>query len=447
MQDSTPPLLKKSRSGCKECRRRKVKCDEVRPICGNCERRFVDLDACEYNEQIPPRRISRPRKREASQQTVDLVRNEPSRGLSPCVIGDDCSALRALELRLMYHWATVVCPIMPSWNTRGKQHCQEVLTQSAFQTDITMSPLLALSALHLLAHSPDDEILSISLSQYVDCALKRQREWIEQTPREPKVVIWLAASMLANIAWHMGNRRQGDEAYQLPLSALKMAAGCKALFLQSPEYFKREGYATTCLGGPLPLLDDLQLPPESLQQLQVVVADLDSLLEGFHVGQMPVDADRTAYQDAAEYIKFLYRAYFSLVPADTLRRAVFAMPLRANEGFIRLLEAHQPLSMALYARALVFCKGFEEAWWLNGKGPYEAVSQNVLGMYGLMPPEFHWSMDWPLKMLAGEFQLTRPSIDPMLATQLWNSQETLDFLSGTETVPVTSPDDLVQWYQ
>ncbi|CUS10031.1 unnamed protein product [Tuber aestivum] len=43
----------KSRNGCMTCRRRRVKCDEIRPICTNCTRRELD---CMYAAYCPPGR-------------------------------------------------------------------------------------------------------------------------------------------------------------------------------------------------------------------------------------------------------------------------------------------------------------------------------------------------------------------------------------------------------
>ncbi|KAE9381979.1 hypothetical protein N431DRAFT_393715 [Stipitochalara longipes BDJ] len=40
---------KKSRGGCKTCKERKLKCDEIKPTCGNCQRRFISTQPCDYS--------------------------------------------------------------------------------------------------------------------------------------------------------------------------------------------------------------------------------------------------------------------------------------------------------------------------------------------------------------------------------------------------------------
>lgn len=71
--DSGPPTRrahKKSRKGCRICKERKLKvrissiviqydpylrrqCDEVKPVCGNCERRFVKIRSCDWSQPTP----------------------------------------------------------------------------------------------------------------------------------------------------------------------------------------------------------------------------------------------------------------------------------------------------------------------------------------------------------------------------------------------------------
>ncbi|KAJ5767712.1 hypothetical protein N7533_000295 [Penicillium manginii] len=58
------------RTGCWTCRRRKKKCDEIRPICGGCSRNEL---GCSWPTIIPGRRNSRP-ENELSKENADLRR-------------------------------------------------------------------------------------------------------------------------------------------------------------------------------------------------------------------------------------------------------------------------------------------------------------------------------------------------------------------------------------
>ncbi|KAK6441433.1 hypothetical protein LTR95_002336 [Oleoguttula sp. CCFEE 5521] len=43
---------KKSKNGCRTCKVRKVKCDERRPLCRNCERHFVNIVECDFEGHV-----------------------------------------------------------------------------------------------------------------------------------------------------------------------------------------------------------------------------------------------------------------------------------------------------------------------------------------------------------------------------------------------------------
>ncbi|TKA74133.1 hypothetical protein B0A55_06832 [Friedmanniomyces simplex] len=44
---------KKSKTGCRTCKVRKIKCDERRPLCRNCERHYTNLATCDFDDQDP----------------------------------------------------------------------------------------------------------------------------------------------------------------------------------------------------------------------------------------------------------------------------------------------------------------------------------------------------------------------------------------------------------
>lgn len=66
-RDASGPKAKrahtKSRNGCKNCKARKVKCDETRPLCKNCERHYTNITECEWaDEPTRPPKPSAPPK-------------------------------------------------------------------------------------------------------------------------------------------------------------------------------------------------------------------------------------------------------------------------------------------------------------------------------------------------------------------------------------------------
>ena len=64
---------KKSRRGCLNCKARKVKCDETRPLCNNCAKHYSNIQACEWEATPPPRNRALPSRSSRSQ-----VKKDPS---------------------------------------------------------------------------------------------------------------------------------------------------------------------------------------------------------------------------------------------------------------------------------------------------------------------------------------------------------------------------------
>ncbi|KIY02313.1 uncharacterized protein Z520_02451 [Fonsecaea multimorphosa CBS 102226] len=58
-RESQPPYPiprrahQKSRTGCKNCKQRKVKCDERRPVCDKCAVHYANIQQCDYGDQSP----------------------------------------------------------------------------------------------------------------------------------------------------------------------------------------------------------------------------------------------------------------------------------------------------------------------------------------------------------------------------------------------------------
>ncbi|KAL7785888.1 C6 transcription factor, partial [Trichoderma ceciliae] len=91
---------KKSRTGCKLCRDRRVKCDEVHPSCGSCSRHQLQ---CLYDRGhfVQPIRIL-------------PASAEPANGESTAVIPVETRERRLMELGLLQIFITEVCPLLPN---------------------------------------------------------------------------------------------------------------------------------------------------------------------------------------------------------------------------------------------------------------------------------------------------------------------------------------------
>lgn len=409
-------LLRKSRTGCRECKIRKVKCDEIRPVCSNCRRRFVGLRQCDWSRTHARVKAQAPKRQDASYNTESKALEHASSPLksqnlqvirtwsSPMA---DTNQWRSLELRLMHHYTTVVCDTMPDCNgLQARDMWDRRIPQKAFEDEVVLNPMLALSALHLHAHAPSNVVMSIALRRYLDRSLRNHVQALRDSAEEISEQLWLSAVILSKIHWLLARQALPDESYKPPVLLWKMLQGTIILFRQGKSRLSTLGYAWFGEELDLRILPVDELTPTARAQFYSIRADLKSLFHTFKVFSLPQE-EQKMYEEAENFILSKYLAYFSGSVAKTLRRYIGLMAISCTPAFTANLERNEPLAMALMARMLVLLKGLEPAWWMNGEGDYKVLERDIPGMLELMPESLRWTMDWPCKVLNGEILLTR----------------------------------------
>ena len=309
----------------------------------------------------------------------------------------------------MHHYTSVVGPSMPDCEADvALGMWQERIPQMAFHSEVVLNPMLAISALHLHAHTGHNPILARTLRRYLDRALQHHRHALDSGDKKLSEATWLSAVILSNINWLLARHRDGESArdYEMPLQMWKMLSGVGTLFTQQRQVLDRMGYGWYGEKLSSSLRPREQLSFTAQTQLRFIEEDLRFLFAAFKVPQMAME-DAGIYQEVREYIFDQYRAFFSGTPAQVLRWGIGTMLSRCNTGFPDKLERHDPLSMALLARLLVLMHAIEETWWMNGIGEYRVLENDIPGMETLMPLELQWAMKWPLSILDGTFKLCR----------------------------------------
>ncbi|KAF6820897.1 C6 zinc finger protein [Colletotrichum musicola] len=115
----------KTRTGCKTCKTRKIKCDEQRPACKNCIRHGV---ACGFL-------------------------SSPSRDASLC-ISEHVGDLNFLDLELLHHYCNFTAHTL-SDNPIMREFWRLNVVKLGIQCDYVMRSILSLSALHLAHLCPE----------------------------------------------------------------------------------------------------------------------------------------------------------------------------------------------------------------------------------------------------------------------------------------------------
>ncbi|KAK0494403.1 hypothetical protein EDD18DRAFT_1107423, partial [Armillaria luteobubalina] len=146
----------KSRTGCAMCKRRKVKCDEEYPVCGNCTKRKVDCTwppkTFRFVNSSPETRIS------AASISTALSRRRPKEiSIHSTFQHPDASfVLSARTLELMYHYTGMTCYTLTFVNEANLDSVwNSAVPRLSFTANGShlLHAILAVTALHL--HSLD----------------------------------------------------------------------------------------------------------------------------------------------------------------------------------------------------------------------------------------------------------------------------------------------------
>ncbi|EGX95235.1 C6 finger domain protein, putative [Cordyceps militaris CM01] len=194
----------KSRSGCAECKRRRIKCDEVRPACGHCVK---SGRVCPYRSPhngLPGGVVSRsgPATPASAAETGLVPRDEEGQEQEPTSMAADMT-----QLRLLKHFLTDESfrPLL-SPPRKGSRLSASQLVDMAMDCEYLMTEILAVSATHLALVQPDQRAThrAHSARLHARAVALFSAEVVQAEARNP----WLLAVVF--FSWLVGMRMQGD---------------------------------------------------------------------------------------------------------------------------------------------------------------------------------------------------------------------------------------------
>ena len=312
----------------------------------------------------------------------------------------------------MHHYGTVVAPTMP--------HCAEVsstdmwrrvIPQMAFESEMVLSPVLALSALHIHSHDSHRSNMALAISHYLDKTLLHHRHALASSDGRLTEQLWLSAVLLTMLTWLLAHEAREGHQYELPSQAWRIREGISELYASRHSYLREIGYSWFGYDTAVHTLSNVELPRQCEQGFRAMEIEMLGLFQTCHFDTLN-SGERHVYGEAGDYVLNIYRAYYAGVSASNLRALIGTMATKCRGSFLTLLTRHDPLAMAIMARRLVLLKGIEETWWMNGMGKYEVVEQTVRGMKSLLPKALLSLMDWPCSVLDGSIVLSRHERQP-----------------------------------
>ncbi|KAK0234335.1 hypothetical protein IW262DRAFT_1452888 [Armillaria fumosa] len=334
----------KTRTGCKTCKQRKVKCDESLPLCNNCTRRGVE---CVWDKTTP-----RPESVAREQNMVVAQSSSTESSLPIWTLGEDSTDVLTLEL--MHHYSTSASyTLFPDpdasalWRT--------VIPQMAFdpRNQYLLQAILAFSALHI---------------RHEDSTSPRYAEIATEYYNQAKISLQMA-----------------DAGGTADINAVLVAQALIAHyeFVISPAVFPYPGdwYATIHQIRRNILKDRTEIQDSDMQSLLAIIAPpliptslkesfpstLSSILNsGPDVEELRDASVRTAYEESIYFLELAWRASFN--------RCIGLWWYMMSDTFCHLLEQARPRALIILAHYCIMMKHVAQdgPWWAKKQWGNEA---------------------------------------------------------------------------
>ncbi|KAH8820326.1 hypothetical protein F5884DRAFT_816197 [Xylogone sp. PMI_703] len=381
---------KKSKAGCQRCKIRKIKCDEVHPECGNCQKHGV---ACDFSDPsvVPPltsshrERTNTPPTRLASaeldlgstlqlyQKPGDIVRSTAAYSVS-----------RALELRLMHHYTALTAKTLS--NAPSQQNAWQVdIPSLAYDAQYLMDAILAVSALHLRALLPNDQILVQASHSYMASALAQYSELLNKgvTQYNAEALFSTAALIAFQSSASRRFEGQGDgfDTYALPLAWFHSFQGVKAIVFTSWEWLRNSDKVAPIINSQQPLT--LDQDPDQTKFFTYLLDGIDEQLV-FIEENLRADTKRS-YEHAVSFLNWAHQR--------PERGTILGFAAIVTRRFVDLIGRKDPRTLVIVACFFAMTKAVDDVWWLQG-----VAKREIMGIFNLLPEEWWPMMDWPIRV-------------------------------------------------
>ncbi|TEA12269.1 Lysine biosynthesis regulatory protein LYS14 [Colletotrichum sidae] len=366
---------RKSRNGCKECKRRHVKCDETRHTCVNCataERHcsYLDTLPASARSAVPAKRVLVSGGHSPATSASGVASNGfPVSAASPSITtvvndfvmrtGETNEVVRppdgqffTLEhLHLFNHLLELA---------KGPLHTMS--TDAAFSAPYLMDMLLAYAALHLAVTDPSKgDYYSLQATQLQTRGLMLFNEAKEEVSDDTCIPMFLfSATLGSQVLCSVFRDSRDDFNSFIDQFAwyLSIHRGVSAVTNRSWPIIRQSSAKE--------LIDYL----ESMRPESSVVTELDTLhrmLDQADLGPASLEACRSA----AEILQHSYGMYNSLSNSTHEQSsAVMAFGVRITTGFIDMLRQRRPEALVILAYYAVLVHRCRSFWAFGDAGEF-----------------------------------------------------------------------------
>ncbi|GAQ47269.1 hypothetical protein AtubIFM54640_006898 [Aspergillus tubingensis] len=362
----------KSHHGCAQCKHRRIKCDEFRPICSSCHKKHI---RCSFEGEFNPQTLHHGFA--ASSTRVDLIPR------------NDSFQLPLLDLELLNHWHVATVRTLVHDKSTEKV-LREFVPQEALSHPFLMHSLLALSALHLSHHGP----------------VERKHKYTEAAMTHNNISLSLCKPLLNNVtsgnchalfafacfvvmfsfAAHGPKVDPGAQHPSAVLEVFMLIRGVASIVGQARPWIEAGG-----------MRDLLKLGEQSREDSNTAharelfdrVSDIYDNLKR-HSRPGCYDSESLVIEESVQkFLDLLQQAIGVANPAPSI---MMRWPAVINVKYLDLLQANHPTALVVLAHYGVALELMAENWWLDGWGAF--LVNTALYRWGPHPgPELIWARE------------------------------------------------------
>ncbi|KAJ5776665.1 uncharacterized protein N7511_001676 [Penicillium nucicola] len=399
---------RKSRAGCMQCKRRKVKCDETQPHCRNCHRHGV---VCSFAgpmtalstspadlAESPRSIISGPESAGsgAASSTAQIPSTEPSRPM----INTFPSALAVFDLELLHHYTTSTCYTLsrsPVLQTIWRDQAPQI----GFEVPPVLNAILALSALHLSHVDESRRDSCIALAQmHHNNAVKEMVPQVSAMAQENGEALFMFTSLTCMFSCAKPSQA-GDFLVLFERGTLsewaRLFRGTTAVIDSGGESLRNGRLAPIFLNGSY--LANAHRAPEALELGRPHIWELQEMMRKDCSLNPPV---RDIYQGALDELARTLGIALKPGVARRLETAdVFRWLLAVSDDYLDLLRQEKPIALIIFAYWCTCIRQIEWMWWMEG------LSQRLMSqLLNVMDPKYREWLWWPQDTIDGSLTAT-----------------------------------------
>ena len=374
-----------------------------------------DSEGVNDSQNIPPANY-------ASYLSTPIGLATPYRDVEDIALTFPADQRRMLELRLLQHFTMVVSFTFPGGQD---ERVRDLLNNEAvglgFAHPFLLNAIFAISSLHISSNSRggpqfyarDREALSVARvvdgptvslggidpaaahRVYLNSAVRQQREAISNISSQNADPIFLSSVMLSYQAANMLPGETELSEYTPPMQWLKMVKAVQAIFLMAQPLLPADSVAGRIVGFWKPGVLDY----DGIFRVEWR-KPFEALLDWSQYPEPNSNSEiHTVYEKTLSYVGRFYNALLDKEPPRVLLRWFLIFPMIVPPEFLQLVEILRPRALAILAHHISMSKALDAHWWCYG-----IADRHVNGIASIMPAEWMWAMDWPMKMMKSGFR-------------------------------------------